>query len=160
MGHLTLICHHCRKRFPFLSERISFTTTMNHSGGSSSLPPCPTSCSPTSTANAALSPSTVLFSLRGHHASSATPGRSSTTVTRISPRQSPFSPFPFGSPIVHSDRSVLTPGFRRVVGGGEGDMSALGRSEMSPATTANTSSRLRGRDIYGGNKKRHRYSFL
>ena len=64
-----------------------------------------------------------------------------------SPRQSPYSPFPFGSPISHSDRSILSPGHQ----------SQSGESAMMPNLNSSLTNvqhvirgRIRAQDVYGG----------
>ena len=69
-------------------------------------------------------------------------------ATRI--RQSPYSPFPFGSPLTFSRRSVLNPASPNSGISGAGDQTG---NEEKPAESSSILSRVRarGRDLYSGN---------
>jgi|FrelakmetLWP11LW_1041352.scaffolds.fasta_scaffold100112_1 hypothetical protein len=63
-----------------------------------------------------------------------------------SPRQSPYSPFPFGSPISHSDRSILSPGHQSQ--SGESATPNLDSSLINVQHVIR--GRIRAQDVYGG----------
>ena len=73
---------------------------------------------------------------------------SSTAANPASLATSPFSPFPFGTPITHSRRSVLNPGPIQNAGGGNVTVDEL--QQTRKLTPIQTRVRLRGRDMYGG----------
>lgn len=76
---------------------------------------------------------------------------SSTAANPASLATSPFSPFPFGTPITHSRRSVLNPGPIQNASGGHRTAVALEESQQTRRLTPiQTRVRLRGRDMYGG----------
>lgn len=77
---------------------------------------------------------------------SASPQFSSTAANPSNLLTSPYSPFPFGSPITHSRRSVLNPGN---IAGAE-DTAATASNRAKRVSPIQTRVRLRGRDLYGG----------